>query len=64
MTDEIITELCELARMEGCETGDLVFNLLELREGYSDYMSSDFVKSIDDELNILYRFLKTLNFEY
>lgn len=58
ITEEFLEELHELGRWDGCETGDLVYNLIELYEGCASYASEDFQKVLKDELIELYITLK------
>jgi hypothetical protein len=59
ITQEFLEELHELGRWDGCETGDLVFNLIDLYESSGRYYASDnFQKSLEGELIELYTMLK------
>ena len=63
ITQEFLEELYELARWEGCETGDLIFNLLDLYEGCVSYASDKFQEVLKDELIELHTFLKESKME-
>lgn len=55
---DILDELTELAKWEGCETGDLCYSLIELYEGNSGYASDTFQKALAVEMLTIYDDLK------
>ena len=61
--EELFDELTELARWDGCETGDLCHALMDLKEGSSSYASETFQKCLDQEIRDLYNILKEQKME-
>lgn len=58
IVEELFDELYELARWEGCETGDLCFALMDFWESYSKYTSINLQKALEQEIISLYDTLK------
>lgn len=56
--EELFDELHELASWEGCETGDLCNNLMDLWEGSISYASLEFQRALEKEIRSLYDCLK------